>query len=661
MSNDEYFAIELDASELIQKVEDYYASLEATGILERIEKSYSTYYGNSFDSVSFKVTPSGKKGEYSNLSGNHYRAFLNQQLSLITSERPAFDVRPVNTDYSSMTQAMLGEQILDYYLSAKHLELILRTATEKGIWGSEGFVHMKWDTQAGSIFSRDPETGVPVMEGDIVYSTGTTLDCARDIYKEGEPDWVIWRESINKHELAAKYPEYVDSILSLPTANQESGRKYHRYMRAQQSDMVTLYTFYHRKSSALPLGRYAYFIEDTILQEGDLPYENIPVYRLAPSNISGTCLGYSQAFDMLGNQEAYDRIFSANLSNVIAFGRQCILIPKGADIDVNQLGEGLSVIEYEMSNGEIKPLQLTQSSPESYKFLELTERNMSVFSGINDVVRGDPEANLRSGNALALIAAQAIKFNSGLQNSYARLLEDVGTATLEFLKKFAKAPRFAFIVGKNRRSYMKEFTGEQIMGASRVEVQIASALSKTQAGRVQIADNLLQNQMIKRPEQYLAVIETGKLEPVVEAEQAELLNIRSENELLQEGQIPTAIAIDNHPIHIREHKTVIDDPEARNNPSVVEATLAHIQEHMMQWQQMSMASPQILQSLGIPPIPPAPMPGGPAPAAGPGSNSEVSQPGPGQTAEEIAPPAPAEPPENAAPEDQAAYQQLGLQ
>jgi hypothetical protein len=660
MSNDsinEYFALDLDADELIQKVEDYYSTLESLGYLDRINRSFSVYYGNSFDATSYKITASGKKGEFSNLSGNHYRAFLQQQLSLITSERPAFDVRPINTDYTSITQSILGEQILDYYLSAKKLESILRSATEKGVWGGEGFVHMKWDSTAGEIFSRDPETGAPIMTGDIFYSTGNSLDCARDIYKEGEPDWLVWREFVNKYELAAKYQEKAQEILAIPSVTENTKNSNYRYTRAQQSDMVALYTFYHRKSSVLPRGKYAYFIEGEILQQGDLPYDNIPVYRITPANVSGTCLGYSQAFDMLGNQEAYDRIFSANMSNVLAFARQCVLIPKDAGVDIKEFGDGLSVLEYDATAGKIEPLQLTMSSPETYSMLDRVERNMSVFSGINDVVRGDPEANLRSGNALALVAAQAIKFNSGLQNSYARLLEDVGTATLEFLKKFARSPRFAFIVGKNHRSMMKEFTGEQLSGVSRVEVQIASALSKTQAGRIQIADNLLQAQMIKRPEQYLAVIETGKLEPIVEAEQAELLNIRSENEMLQAGSPPVIVALDNHMLHIREHKTVIDDPAARENPAVVQATLNHIQEHLMQWQQLSATQPALLQVLGMQPIPPMPMP----PPEGQGSTPEVQQAGPEQTAEEIQPPAPAQPPENAPPEDQAAFQQLNLQ
>jgi hypothetical protein len=163
----------------------------------------------------------------------------------------------------------------------------------------------------------------------------------------------------------------------------------------------------------------------------------------------------------------------------------------------------------------------------------------------------------------------------------------------------------------------------------------------------------------------LSVIETGKLEPLIEAEQAELLNIRSENELLQSGRPATVIALDNHQLHIREHKVVLDDPAAREDPNVTQATLAHIQEHLAQWQALSAAQPALLQVLGLQPIPPSPMPGMPPVGNEPppveGGTPGVQQAGPEQSIDEIAAPAPAQPPEEAPAIDQQAFQQLNLQ
>ena len=80
----------------------------------------------------------------------------------------------------------------------------------------------------------------------------------------------------------------------------------------------------------------------------------------------------------------------------------------------------------------------------------------------------------------------------------------------------------------------------------------------------------------KRPEQYFNVLETGRLDPLIDAERSELLNIKSENEMLQRGENPTAILTDNHMLHIREHRIVLDDPVARKDPAIVAAALAHL-------------------------------------------------------------------------------------
>ena len=52
---------------------------------------------------------------------------------------------------------------------------------------------------------------------------------------------------------------------------------------------------------------------------------------------------------------------------------------------------------------------------------------METLSGVNSVARGNPEASLQSGTALAMVQSQALQFMSGLQQSYIQLIEDVGT------------------------------------------------------------------------------------------------------------------------------------------------------------------------------------------------------------------------------------------
>ena len=652
----DYFAIDLDPKELMTKVENYYNELESLGYLEKITRSYQQYYGHGLMGVSSKTTPAGKRGEITATSVNSFRSFLRHQFTLITSDRPAFEARPKNTDYKSQTQAMLGNDVLEHYMTHKRVEDVLKEAMEKSLYSSEGFVGISWDHNAGEPYwGQVDENDEVTMTGDIKYNTYSTLECIRDIRKEGTLDWVILVDYENRYEMAARYPELEREILAINTVN-DYNKSFVSLLRGDVTDIIPVYRFYHRKGKILPEGKYGVFIDGHILEEGPLPFKKIkeiPVFRVTPAKLLGSALGYTQAFDLLGLQEVSDELWNAVISNNVTFSRQVIQGPKDADINHYMLADGLAYIEYD-GDKPLQPLNFVNSAPETYNLIDKLDNRMEKFTGINDVVRGDPSANLRSGNSMALVAAQAIKFNSSLQNSYYRLIEDVGTATIEFLQEFADAPQFITVVGKAQKGYLKEFKSTDLESISRVEVQAASALSKTTAGRLEIANNLLQQGLIKRPEQYIAVLETGKLEPLIESEQSELLNIRAENERLRVGKEAFALAIDDHALHIKEHKAVINDPDARDDDAAVSATLTHISEHIVLWGQQS---PEMLMALGMQPLPKpamAPNVSGEAP-----STAAVMEPASEEEPTNL--PSLPELPDTAAPEDQAALAAMNLQ
>lgn len=606
--NHEYWATKEDiVSDLKNKVENYYRDLTAHDHLYRMKKSYAYYFGYGYEAQSDRILEAGSQGELSRLSVNHYRNLLKSILTLVTSNRPAFDVRPINTDYKSQTQAILGEQILDYYFKEKKIENILKDATEYALRWGEGFIVMGWDANKGEPYAVDPENDKAIMNGDIQYYLRNPLDVARDVYKEGDQDWYQVRTFVNKYDLMAQFPEHESEIDSLDINIESRGSTNCHLDLSDDSDLVPVWEFYHRKSNSLPEGRYVKYVGDIKLIDSALPYDEVPIYRIADSNFEGTCLGYSPGFDLLGLQETSDELISAVISNNIAFANQIVLIPKDADVNINQFGEGLTIIEYDQESGKIEPLTLVNSSPETYKLIDQLQTLMQMLSGINDVVRGDPKASLRSGNALALVAAQAIQFNSGLQHSYTRLLEDVGTATIGFLKKFAHAPRYVAIVGKYNRSKMREFKDEDLKYINRVFVDVVNPLAKTVAGRLELAENLMNAGMIKRPEQYLSMIESGNLHSMIEAEQAEILLIKGENEKLQEGQASPVMITDDHRLHILEHKAVLADPDVRNDPKIVEAVTEHMQQHIEIWRQ---ADSVLLGALQQQPIAQAPQEGG---------------------------------------------------
>jgi hypothetical protein len=250
-------------------------------------------------------------------------------------------------------------------------------------------------------------------------------------------------------------------------------------------------------------------------------------------------------------------------------------------------------------------MQLTATSPEVYQMATLLERAMETLSGVNSVARGNPEQSLRSGNALALVQSQALQFVSGLQQSYIRLVEDVGTGLINLLKDFAAVPRIVAIAGINNTSEMKTFKSDDIKYINRVIVDSGNALMNTTAGRTQVAENLLQMGLIDNIDKYLMVLNTGNLDYLTDGKIDNLTLIKSENEALVRGEFQQAIWSERHSMHIKEHMEVLNDTELKKDPELVQLVLDHVQEHI---NLLKTTDPAILSMIGEQPIAPTPNP-----------------------------------------------------
>jgi len=131
-----------------------------------------------------------------------------------------------------------------------------------------------------------------------------------------------------------------------------------------------------------------------------------------------------------------------------------------------------------------------------------------------------------------------------------------------------------------------------------------SVTHNTTAGKVQMAEQLLQMKIITTPEQYLQVMNTGNLQPMMESSDNKLTLIKRENEALLEGDIEVmAIATDDHAIHIREHAAILNDPIMRTtNPEVITRVLNHSQEHIKLLQETDPNLLGILDQTSLSPV-----------------------------------------------------------
>jgi len=627
MKDSVYFAADTSekaASYLQHKTKEWFQNISVNNYLNKIKKSWAAYHGNYYAS-SHEITFGGEQGELVNLAVNHYSNLCTHMLNMVTGSRPSFQCRAINTDRKSKIQAELGNGLLEYYMREKRLERNIKAAVEYAIVLGSGFVKMEWNATRGEISdyldispediaSFDEEgnpldedgnmlSPTPIYDGDVDFYTLSPFDVAFDPTKE-TPDlheWVVIRTFVNRYNLKEKYPEYAEEIMRIGTKDTQNSNNRISLTSFSKTDDIPVYELYHKRTEACPEGRFMmYLTSDIVLEDTDMPYRDLPIFRIAPRNVLGTPFGYTSMWDILPLQDAVNSLYSTIMTNNNAFGVQNILNPQGNNLKVNQLEGGLNFIEYNQTVGKPEPLQLTSTAPETYNFLGMLEKTMETVSGINSVARGNPESSLRSGTALALVQSQALQFMSGLQQSYIQLLEDVGTGLINILKDFADAPRIAAIAGISNTSKMVTFKSEDLEAINRVVVDVGNALAQTPAGRAQIAENLLQMGLITTPERYLEVLNTGNLKTATQGITSELDTINSENEALLKGQSEViAIATDHHAMHIREHRSVLSDPALRLDSELVARTLAHINEHIRLLQE---TDPNLLSIIGSSPL-----------------------------------------------------------
>ncbi len=608
------------AAEILTRVEDYQEYLMTSGRLALWKRSYEYYYNPAIKGS--RLNRVGAQAEFTSIKVNHYRNLLVHLETMTMQQRPAFDPKATNTDYKSQAQTILANGLLEYYMKEKKLERNIKLSLKHSLIFGEGFVLSEWDATSGEVYEVNPETQAPIRQGDLRYMNFMPMDVARDFTKQSSEyhDWYIVTSYKNRYTLAAKYPELAEKILALPSKTDTDNKTTSLWFMADETDDVPVYTLYHNKTDAVADGRVCECLSsDIVLLDGPLPYRNIPVFRIAPEEMVGTPFGYTVGFDLLPVQEAIDALYSTVITNQSTFGVQNIAIPQGHNLSVTAISGGLNLIEYDSKLGKPEALNLTSTPPEIFNFITQLEQLSETLSGVNSVARGNPESSLKSGSALALVQSMAIQFSISLQQSYAQLLEDLGTSTINILRDFASVPRIAVIAGKSNRSIMKQFTGDDLDLINRVTVDMGNPLSKTSAGRVQLAENLMANGLIENGQQYIQVLSTGKLEPAIEGIQAELLNIKAENEEMSEGKNVPVIVTDNHKTHILEHKAILASPDARRNPQIIQLVTAHIQEHLnvlmdpMYGPLLGVLGQQTMQApMGGPPQPGAaqPAPGG---------------------------------------------------
>lgn len=644
----------------IEKIKRFDQYLERNGIARRAEKSEQLYFGRHMGEAgagTSKVERVGDDDELQAYSVNLYRNLIQHRKALTTSNRLSFDPRAVNSDRKSLEQTKIARNVLEYYERDKGLAEIKSEAAERALVSAVGYVYMGWDKRAGRPIGTKPEQGPDgiekervVYEGDLFARAKSLTEVIFDTSIRNWKDrkWEIIESFENKWDLAEEFPQVREQIVesdSVATLRHElSSYKNTRFTNMDEDeDLIPVYEFYHHKTDAVPQGRYMKFLSSGVeLSDGPIPYQDkfeseLPCKRIAAGEVFGSAFGHTDSFDCIQSQQVLNVLYSTIFTNQQAFGVQMVMLPDGSSVTPSHV-KGLAFIKTPPGT-EAKGINLTNTPSEIFKSIEMTSKVMTQMAGLNSVITGDTEHNLKSGVALGRMQAMAIQYASNFQRQWGNLNEDCGTFELKLLKWFAKSERMVAIAGKRKQNSMTSFTGADFDQIDRVICDLGNPMMYTPAGRSEEADKLLDNDRISLS-QYFEIRDTGSTDPISEDEASEEDLLQSENELFMEGKPVTALVGDKHKAHIKKHKSILNDPTLREQAAlgdpeatgIVQAIMNHIQEHigLEQTQDMVWFAVSGEEPPPPPPMPPGmPGPGGPPPemmAGGPQGPGDMPPP-----------------------------------
>jgi hypothetical protein len=593
--------IEEIAKQIEAKFDNYRKWLTDSGYAERIKSTYNMFYGINQDGT-LHIEKNDKN--ISKINVNHYKSLVRRLHILVTENKLAFSARSKNSDTKSSIETDLARGIVEYYNDEKGMNATLSESVLGALLMFEYYVYCPWDYNEG--FELSVDGGQVVKSGDQKFITRSPFDVAKNTVSIDNP-WYIIREKVNKYNLAAQYPEFASEIIaeSMPSDTEGLLGDEKDIFSDDEADYVHKFTLIHSRSTSMPTGRQTEVCAGQVLSDSGIKYDKVPVFRISAGDILQTVFKDSPAAELVPIQEALNLLMSGTVTNNLNNATQLIW-SADPNLTTKKLSDGQTLVT---SSTPPTALNLTGSAAENFKMIDMLKADEQLLSGVNDVARGNPSSNLKSGTSLAVVLAQAIQYVSELQKSYADLASDISSCLVDNIKLFQTEEMTAYIVGSSKKSTIKTFKAADLMDVQRVTCSLGNPLMQSLAGRQEMMQNWMQYGVLKDPKQILSFISTGNLDAQIESDFSDALLIADENEMLRKGEMPIVLITDIHEEHMVKHNKLLSDKSVRENPVLSAGVMEHMQSHIDISRTVPPDLAAAIRGQPIPPPAPPPPPG----------------------------------------------------
>ena len=436
--------------------------------------------------------------------------------------KSAITAIPHNNSQDDINNAKSCKMLLDSRAYDLQIEKIFQENDRTTFQMGHSFICLDWDQDLGptspvyeKLLQRDPAAAKKVGLTKVGDVSVKVKGADRIFPEKGKKDWddidyLDETQWMPLEEAKARWPKKKNEIL-------ENVRQLYNWDTteiSQPKNMVMVRTFWHKPTKFLPEGAKVIYTDDTILENGDFPYEHGMLPFIPQTDIDVYSEFWGRPF--ITNIEQMQRMYN-NIQSGIArdFGVASApkwVMPKGA-CDINSLNNDFTVIEY---SGPAAP-QLVTKSPTNqgnFQLQEMLEAKITQLSNVYDISRGQVPSGVTANSALRFLDEQESQRIIVQQQKRKRTVLSTYKMMLSLMKQYYTADddRTVRILGKTNEYLMKSMKKADFTKIYDIQLQNTSALPDTKTGKIAAIVDLnamTQTDPIFRKEEVIEMLDLG--------------------------------------------------------------------------------------------------------------------------------------------------------
>lgn len=511
-------------------------------------------------------------------------------------------VRPRTDDMDDYAKSNISTKLLRYTQDRIEFGDLMDTAYQWAAVAGTAFFYSWWDASLGERLDNG------IAEGDLNCGMLTPYEVfPEDLYRQKVSDQrsVIIEQIMSVDDVYDIYGirspagESIETYTMMPACG-SGGNGYlsttFRMERTTKDDSVRVITMFERKSRQYPNGRMIVIIGDDLYSYGNLPYREIPLVSVKDQIVAGQFFGRSVIQELIPYQRAYNGVKNKIHDYIQTVAANPLAVAEGStdvtDLEENGVPPG-RIIAYNPARGgpptAIQYPELPQTVVAEERKLE---SDMEYIAGVSQLmVIGAAPTGVTSGTAIDNLRQIDNTRLSLTAETFRTAVRTLARQWLAIYKDWSSNYRVLRAAGiddsgsvytwctDDINSFDVEFDTDNELKNSE-EMQRNNFLQAWQMGLFADENGVVPKAVRRKAWEYLKL---GGTNAQLAEDEMQEKNARRENSLFEAGVIPKVDELDDHALHVSEHRKYALGMQfkllERRSPEYAVELRNHIKDH----------------------------------------------------------------------------------